>query len=124
MTSKALKKKHQSRERRHNRVRARVTGTPERPRLNVYRSLTGIYAQVIDDTAGRTIVSASTIDKQIAPQVEGKSKVEAAKIVGQILGERAKAAGISKVVFDRGGYRYHGRVAALATGAREAGLEF
>lgn len=122
--SKALKKKHESRERRHRRVRTRVIGSPERPRLNVYRSLTGIYAQVIDDVEGRTLVSASTIDKAVAAQVEGKSKVEAAKIVGQVLGERAKAAGIAKVVFDRGGYRYHGRVAALAEGAREAGLEF
>ena len=122
--SKALKKKHESRERRHRRVRTRVIGSPERPRLNVFRSLTGIYAQVIDDVDGRTLVSASTVDKAIASQVEGKTKVEAAKIVGQVLGERAKAAGIAKVVFDRGGYRYHGRVAALAEGAREAGLEF
>ena len=122
--SKALQKKHESRERRHRRVRVTVSGTPERPRLNVFRSLTGIYAQVINDVDGKTIVSASTIDKHIAPQLEGKSKVEAAKIVGQIIGERAKAAGIEKVVFDRGGYRYHGRVAALAEGAREAGLDF
>jgi large subunit ribosomal protein L18 len=123
-TSKALRKKHQGRARRHNRVRARVIGTQARPRLNVFRSLTGIYAQVIDDTAGHTLVSASTIDKDIASQVDGKSKVEAAKIVGQALGQRAKLAGISQVVFDRGGYRYHGRVAALAEGAREAGLDF
>lgn len=124
MTSKALRKKHELRERRHRRVRVRVVGSPERPRLNIYRSLTGIYAQVIDDAEGRTLVSASTIDKLIAPQLEGKTKLESAKIVGQILGERAKAAGIEKVVFDRGGYRYHGRVAALADGAREAGLDF
>ncbi len=123
-TSKALRKKHQGRTRRHNRVRARVIGTQARPRLNVFRSLTGIYAQVIDDTAGHTLVSASTIDKDLAAQVDGKSKVEAAKIVGQALGQRAKLVGISQVVFDRGGYRYHGRVAALAEGAREAGLDF
>ncbi len=123
-TSKALRKKHHGRERRHSRVRVRVIGTPARPRLNVYRSLTGIYAQVIDDTLGHTLVSASTIDKDVASQVEGKSKVEAAKIVGQVLGQRAKLVGINQVVFDRGGYRYHGRVAALAEGAREAGLDF
>jgi large subunit ribosomal protein L18 len=123
-TTKALRKKHQGREARHKRVRARVIGTPARPRLNVFRSLTGIYAQVIDDTAGVTLVSASTIDKELAAKVEGKSKVEAAKIVGQALGQRAKLVGIEQVVFDRGGYRYHGRVAALAEGAREAGLDF
>lgn len=123
-TTKALKKKHTSRERRHRRVRSRVIGTLARPRLNVFRSLTGIYAQVIDDVAGRTLVSASSIDKGVAPQVEGKTKTEAAKIVGQVLGQRAKEAGIEKVVFDRGGYQYHGRVAALADGAREAGLDF
>jgi large subunit ribosomal protein L18 len=120
----ALKKKHQSRERRHRRVRARVIGTTARPRLNVFRSLVGIYAQVIDDSVGHTLVSASTIDKDIAAQVEGKSKSEASKIVGKVLGERAKQQGIDRVVFDRGGYRYTGRVAALAEGAREAGLEF
>lgn len=123
-TTKSLKKKHQSRERRHRRLRARVIGTPARPRLNVFRSLTAIYAQVIDDVAGVTLVSASTIDRGIAPQVEGKNKTEAAKIVGQVLGQRAKEAGIEKVVFDRGGYQYRGRVAALAEGAREAGLDF
>ncbi len=120
----ALKKKHQSRERRHRRVRARVIGTTARPRLNVFRSLVGIYAQVIDDTVGHTLVSASTNDKEIASQVDGKSKTEASKIVGKVLGERAKQQGIDRVVFDRGGYRYTGRVAALAEGAREAGLEF
>jgi large subunit ribosomal protein L18 len=86
--------------------------------------LTNIYAQVIDDVAGVTLASASTIDKDVAAQIVGKSKVEASKIVGQVVAERAKAAGISAVVFDRGGYRYHGRVAALAEGAREGGLEF
>ena len=113
-----------AREHRHKRVRSRVSGTPERPRLNVFRSLTNIYAQVIDDVAGRTLVSASTVDKEIAAQVAGKKKTEAAKIVGKVLAERAKGAGINQVVFDRGGYQFHGRVAALAEGAREGGLEF
>ncbi len=117
-------KKVLSRERRHRRVRARVTGTAQRPRLNVFRSLMNIYAQVIDDDAGHTLVSASTLDPEVRTQIEGKTKTEAAKIVGKILGARAKQAGINSVVFDRGGYKYHGRVAALAEGAREAGLEF
>lgn len=117
-------KKTAAREHRHKRVRSRVSGTPERPRLNVFRSLTNIYAQVIDDVAGRTLISASTVDKEIAAQVAGKKKTEAAKIVGQVLAQRAKGAGINQVVFDRGGYKYHGRVAALAEGAREGGLEF
>jgi large subunit ribosomal protein L18 len=113
-----------SRDRRHRRVRARVTGTSQRPRLNVFRSLSNIYAQVIDDEAGRTLVSASTIDADVRAQLEGKNKTEAAKLVGKTVAERAKEAGINAVVFDRGGYRYHGRVAALAEGAREGGLEF
>lgn len=123
MTKKAMQKR-QSRERRHLRVRGTVSGTPERPRLNVFRSLSNIYCQVIDDTQGHTLASASTIDKEVAGQIEGKSKAEAARIVGVVVAQRAKSAGISKVVFDRGGYRYHGRVAALAEGAREGGLEF
>jgi large subunit ribosomal protein L18 len=123
-TAKQLKKKQAQHDRRHRRVRARVSGTPERPRLNVFRSLTNIYAQVIDDESGHTLVSASTIDREIAGQVDGKSKLEAAKVVGQVLATRAKAAGIGAVVFDRGGYQYHGRVAALAEGAREGGLNF
>lgn len=122
--SKQLEKKRLARLARHRRVRGKVDGTPERPRLNVFRSLTNIYAQVIDDNQGHTLVSASTIDKDVAGQVEGKSKAEAAKIVGLVIAQRAKDAGISKVVFDRGGYKYHGRVAALAEGAREGGLEF
>jgi large subunit ribosomal protein L18 len=113
-----------ARERRHSRVRSRVKGTAERPRLNVFRSLDNIYAQVIDDAAGKTLVSASTVDREVAKQVGDKNKVEAAKVVGKVLAERAKQAGINTVVFDRGGYQYHGRVAALAEGAREAGLEF
>jgi large subunit ribosomal protein L18 len=120
----ASEKKTVARERRHLRIRKKVEGTAQRPRLNVFRSTTNIYAQVIDDVVGHTLVSASTIDKEIAPQVEGKNKVESAKIVGKVLAERARQAGISTVVFDRGGYKYHGRVAALAEGAREGGLEF
>ena len=106
---------------RHKRVRGKISGTPERPRLNVFRSETNIYAQVIDDVAGKTLVSASSLEKGF----EGPgSNCEAAKKVGQMVAERAKAAGITTVVFDRGGYVYHGRVAALAEGAREGGLEF
>lgn len=116
-------KKYKARKRRHKRVRSRVAGTAERPRLSIYRSLTNIYVQVIDDDASTTLVSANTLEKDIAKQIDGKSKVEAAKTVGQIVAERAKDAGIEQVVFDRGGYRYHGRVAAIAEGAREAGLK-
>lgn len=118
------KRKLEMRNARHKRLRARVQGTPERPRLNVFRSLTNIYAQVIDDAKGHTLVSASTIDSDVVSQIEGKNKVEAAKIVGRVVAERAKNAGITLVVFDRGGYKYHGRIAALAEGAREAGLQF
>lgn len=118
------KDKYQSRKRRQARVRAKVHGTAQRPRLNVYRSLDNIFVQVIDDDKGHTLASASTIDTEVAPQVAGKSKTEAAKIVGQVVAERAKKAGIEEVIFDRGGFRYHGRVAALADGAREAGLKF
>ncbi|MBN2304712.1 MAG: 50S ribosomal protein L18 [Anaerolineae bacterium] len=117
-------KGRQARIRRHRRVRAKIAGTSERPRLNVFRSLSEIYVQVIDDVAGHTLASASTIDRELRGQVEGKSKVEAAKMVGQLVAQRAQAAGIKTVVFDRGGYRYHGRIKALAEAAREAGLEF
>ena len=117
-------KKTESRNRRHRRVRAKVKGTAQRPRLNVYRSLENIFAQVIDDVDGKTLASASTIDKEVAKQIGESNKVDSAKVVGKILAERAKVAGITTVVFDRGGYRYHGRVAALAEGAREGGLEF
>lgn len=113
-----------ARQRRHRRVRARIAGTPERPRLNVFRSLGNIYAQVIDDVAGQTLASASTIDRELRGQLEGKSKTDAAKLVGELVAQRAQAAGVKQVVFDRGGYRYHGRVKALADGARAAGLEF
>jgi large subunit ribosomal protein L18 len=104
---------------RHKRVRAKISGTPERPRLNVFRSGTNIYAQIIDDVNGVTLVSASSLEKGF----EGKgSNIEAAKKVGMMVAERAKAKGIETVVFDRGGYVYHGRVQALAEGAREGGL--
>jgi large subunit ribosomal protein L18 len=110
------------RERRHRRVRKHVTGTTERPRLAVFRSNKHISAQVIDDVSGRTLAAASSVEKDLKGAVGGNR--DAAKKVGQLLGERAKAAGVSKVVFDRGGFLYHGRVAALADAAREAGLEF
>ena len=113
-----------ARQRRHRRVRAKISGTPERPRLNVFRSLDHIYAQVIDDMAGHTLVSASTIDSELQDKVAGKAKLEAAKMVGELIAQRAQAAGIQEVVFDRGGYKYHGRVKALADAAREAGLKF
>lgn len=118
------KSKYAARKRRQRRVRAKLNGTAERPRLSVFRSVTNIYAQVIDDTQGLTLASASTIDRDVVAQVEGKSKSEAARIVGRIVAERAKNAGVESVIFDRSGYRYHGRVAALAEGAREAGLKF
>ena len=116
--------KDQQRRRVHARVRTRVTGTPERPRLNVYRSVGHIYAQVIDDRGGRTIVSASSVDKETKKGLKGGGNIASAKAVGKIIADRAKAAGVSKVVFDRGGYKYHGRVKALADAAREAGLQF
>ena len=112
----------EARTKRHRRVRKKVSGTAERPRLAVFRSNRHIYAQLIDDTSGRTLASASMAE---AEQRSGATAtVDAAKAVGQLVGERAKAAGISRVVFDRGGFMYHGRVATLADAAREAGLEF
>jgi large subunit ribosomal protein L18 len=113
-----------ARQRRHERVRKQVSGTPIRPRLNVYRSGAEIYAQVINDEVGQTLVSASSIDKLIRAKMKGKTKTEQARLVGQALAERAKDKGIVQVVFDRGGYRYIGRVKALADGARDGGLEF
>ncbi|MDR7482695.1 MAG: 50S ribosomal protein L18 [Armatimonadota bacterium] len=112
------------RRRRHLRIRARLRGTPARPRLSVFRSLKQIYAQVIDDTSGRTLVAASTLDAEVRALVAGKKKTEAAAAVGQVLAQRALARGIQRVVFDRAGYRFHGRVKALADGARAAGLQF
>ncbi len=108
----------------HVRVRARVRGRAQIPRLNVYRSLNHIYAQVIDDTSGHTLVSASTRDPVVRTTLKTGGNVAAARLVGRVVAERAKAAGISRAVFDRGGYRYHGRVRALAEAAREAGLHF
>jgi large subunit ribosomal protein L18 len=113
--------KREGRIRRHRRVRKKIRGTPERPRLAVFRSTRHIYAQVIDDVQGRTLATASTTEADLRSGRTGT--VEAAKAVGQLVGERAKAAGISTVVFDRGGFKFHGRVAGLADGAREAGVE-
>jgi large subunit ribosomal protein L18 len=113
------------RQRRHLRVRAKVNGTAERPRLNVFRSHEHIYAQIIDDTAGHTLVAASTLEAAVKERYgEEHPKTAEAEIVGRVVGERAKEQGIDQVVFDRGGYKYHGRVKALADGARAAGLEF
>ena len=116
----SVRTKHTQRLRRHRRVRTKISGTAARPRLAVYRSNRGIAAQLIDDTAGHTLASASTLDKDLS----GVKRADAAAAVGKLVGERAKAAGISTVVFDRGGYLYHGRVKALADAARETGLEF
>ena len=116
--------KNTVRKARHYRQRRHIVGTPERPRLNVYRSTTNIYAQIIDDTVGNTLVAASTLDAEIKAELAGKNKTDAAKIVGEALGKRAAEKGVKAVVFDRGGYLYTGRVAALAEGARKAGLDF
>jgi large subunit ribosomal protein L18 len=113
-----------ARVRRHIRVRKNLQGTTERPRLNVFRSLSAIYAQVIDDQTGRTLLSASTVDRDLREKMKGLKKSEQAKLVGQTVAERAKDKGIQAVVFDRGGYRYIGRIKALADGAREGGLQF
>jgi large subunit ribosomal protein L18 len=118
------KRKRMARERRHARVRKTVAGTPERPRLCVFRSLKHIYAQIIDDTRGHTVVAASTVDLDIRGQTADKDKATQARLVGELLARRAKDAGVTAVVFDRGGYLYHGRVKALADAARETGLEF
>ena len=120
----ANKSRSLARERRHTRVRKQLFGTTQRPRLNVFKSLSEIYAQIIDDIEGNTLVSASTIDKELREQVKGMKKSEQAKAVGKTVAERAKSKGISAVVFDRGGFRYVGRVKALADGAREGGLQF
>lgn len=120
----AKKSRSEARARRHVRVRRKVAGTPQRPRLSVYRSLAEIYVQVIDDEVGATLVSASSVDHELRSKLTGMKKVEQAKLVGQAVAERAKARGIQQVVFDRGGFRYIGRVKALADGAREGGLEF
>ena len=117
-------KSERARKRRHRRIRMKISGTAERPRLNVYRSLNHIYAQVIDDVTGHTLVSASTLDRQLVDALGGKTKREQAQVVGETVAQRALDAGITEVVFDRGGYLYHGRVKALADGARKGGLKF
>ena len=109
---------------RHDRQRKKISGTPERPRLNVYRSTNHIYAQIIDDITGNTLVAASTLDAEIKNELSDKTKTEAGKLVGKLVGTRALEKGVKKVVFDRGGYLYTGRVKAVAEGAREAGLDF
>lgn len=120
----ANKSRSEARTRRHLRVRKNLAGTAGRPRLSVFRSVAEIYVQVIDDAAGRTLVSASSVDKELREKVKGMKKSEQAKLVGQTVAQRAKTKGITAVVFDRGGFKYIGRVKALADGAREGGLQF
>lgn len=116
--------KNKNRQKRHMRMRNKIQGTPERPRLNIFRSSNNIYAQVIDDSQGFTITSASSKDKEITEKINGLNKTEAAKIVGQEVAKKAMEKGVETVIFDRGGYLYHGRVKSLADGARESGLKF
>lgn len=119
------KERAQARTRRHQRLRNRVNGSPERPRLSVFRSNKYLYVQVIDDLSGKTLAAASTLQKPISAELGGKcANLVAAKLLGKTIAARAKEKGVSKVCFDRGGYRYHGRIKALADAAREAGLEF
>ncbi|MEX2161498.1 MAG: 50S ribosomal protein L18 [Anaerolineales bacterium] len=120
----ANKTRSSARQKRHLRVRSKIHGSPERPRLNVYRSLVGIYAQLIDDGAGHTLASVSSIDGELRKELKGKNKTEQARLVGQAIAKRAQAKGFKKVVLDRGGFRYAGRVKAFAEGARKEGLEF
>ena len=115
--------KNAARQQRHQRIRKRVLGTPERPRLNVYRSLNHIYVQVVDDTKGQTLAAASSLDASLRDAKNG-GNIDGARSVGRLIAQRARPAGITQVVFDRGGYLYHGRVKALADGAREGGLSF
>jgi large subunit ribosomal protein L18 len=117
-------KRERSRVRRHHRVRLRVYGTPDRPRMNVFRSNAHLYAQVIDDTTGKTLVSASTLDKEIKGKVKSGANLAAAVAVGRLVAERALKANLKAVVFDRGGYRFHGRIKALAEASRGKGLKF
>ncbi|MFP3853511.1 MAG: 50S ribosomal protein L18 [Anaerolineales bacterium] len=116
--------RNERRKKRHHRVRQKVHGMPNKPRLNVFRSLTHTYAQVIDDLRGETLVAASTLDEDIKSKRGELTKTEQARLVGELVAERASEAGVKEVVFDRGGYKYHGRIRALAEGAREAGLDF
>ena len=113
-----------ARKRRHARVRSRVNGTGTRPRLCVFRSLKYMYAQIVDDSVGHTLVSASSLDSEIRNKMAGKTKTENAELIGSVVAQRALSKGINRVAFDRGGYKYHGRVRALAEAARKAGLEF
>jgi len=113
-----------ARKRRHVRVRAKVSGTATRPRLCVFRSLNHIYAQVVDDSSGHTLVSASSLDTEIRDKITGKRKTESAELVGSLVAQRILNKGIKQIAFDRGGYKYHGRVKALAEAARKAGLDF
>jgi len=119
-----LASKNVARRRIHLRIRSRLRGRPQVPRLNVFRSLKHIYAQIVDDERGHTLVSASTLDKEVRKTVKSGGNTAAARSVGQVLAARAHAAGVSRVLFDRGGYAYHGRVRALADAAREGGLQF
>jgi len=119
-----VSKRERSRVRRHHRVRLRVYGTPDRPRMNVFRSNAHLYAQVIDDTTGKTLVSASTLDKEIKGKLKSGANLAAAMAVGRLVAERALQANLKSVVFDRGGYRFHGRIKALAEASREKGLKF
>ncbi|HZT43485.1 MAG TPA: 50S ribosomal protein L18 [Chthonomonadaceae bacterium] len=119
-----VNEKERLRQKRHRRVRAKVSGTAERPRLNVSRSLQHIYAQLIDDKNHHTLAAASTLDKSLRGKAKTGGNVEAAKAVGKLIAERGREKGVTAVVFDRGGYKYHGRVRALADSAREAGLQF
>jgi len=119
-----VKQRALARARRQRRIRVRVHGTPERPRLNVFRSLRHIYAQVIDDSIGNTIVAVSTLDSEVEQQLKDLNKTQQAQFVGKVVAERALEKGVKEVVFDRGGYKYHGRVKALAEGARAGGLSF
>ncbi len=124
MSTRTSALRREARLRRHRRVRRRVAGTREHPRLAVFRSLRHIYAQVIDDRAGHTLAAASSAEPALVTAASGKPKRAQAEAVGRVVAERAKAAGITRVIFDRGGYAYHGRVAELAKGARDAGLDF
>jgi len=120
----ANKSRNEARLHRHRRVRKKIFGTPERPRMNVFRSSNRIYVQIVDDFQGHTLASASSIDAELRSDMEGLSNIEQARKVGQVIAERAKKVGINQVVFDRGGYKYIGRVKAMADAAREGGLEF